>query len=421
MMALTLFSSMNSLYSCNQVVTAKVSLRLQHKFTKTEFGTDIGSISFNASAKEFLTTSKGYVNVWDTETGALKLRSNAYREITAAYFADDEGLLVTVGKEKSSSEFITKLWDANTGQLRTRLEGFIIFGPGKQRQENVAITTTGPELKFWQIPTGQLERTTRAYKIARSSWDFLLTSVISPDGRYVVARQGNKLPLWDTETGTLRAELNAPNDITMSRDYRGRALEIQQAKFSPNGETVATVDSYNRVELWQTDSGQLKATLIGHLDSIYSLNFSKDNRLLATASRDGTARVWHVSSGKLLWTLRGPKEIARRVKFSPDGSVLAVGYESRASLWDVTTGSLIADIPEQKDFKLSKAEFHFSPGSEVLLTVTDKTIKTWDSRTGRFITALADARPPFSFSKDGRLLVCLGEDGSVLIWQITGS
>ena len=50
------------------------------------------------------------------------------------------------------------------------------------------------------------------------------------------------------------------------------------------------------------DSGNLKATLTGHIGSIFDLDFSPDGNSLASGSNDGTIRLWDVKQ----WTSNAP-------------------------------------------------------------------------------------------------------------------
>ena len=46
--------------------------------------------------------------------------------------------------------------------------------------------------------------------------------------------------------------------------------------------------------LWETQSGELLVTLVGHESGVVSAQFSPDGSLIVTASDDQTARIWHV-------------------------------------------------------------------------------------------------------------------------------
>src|ERR1700694_3391998 len=90
----------------------------------------------------------------------------------------------------------------------------------------------------------------------------------------------------------------------------------------------------------------------GHTDVVMSVAFSPDGRILATGSRDATIRLWDTSTGHLLRTLVGHMGRVTRVEFSSDGQALvseSLAGQSNAEmdadgtdrLWQVQTGRLL--------------------------------------------------------------------------------
>lgn len=384
-----------------------------------------GDYRFDPSSNTIITISVGSAKLWDVETGKMILTLDGYEEITKAYFTSDGLFVITIGKDKDQKNVATRIWDTSTGKLRVTLPGYAVFvGPRSPVMHQTAITVNDRVLKFWDATTGQLTKTVPAYTKVHSDWRFYLDSLISPNGNCIVPFSGKSLPLWSTNTGALIAKLKPVPD---KRLFRGRTLEIDQVRFAPNGRTIATADSYNRVEIWDAETGRLEATLSGPLDSIYNMEFSGDGRFLAAASRDGTARVWDLLTGQLKYTLKAGRQIARRVVFSPTGAVLAVGYQNQARLWNLASGQLIEELAADKNISrttllgtyLHGIELSFSPDGRVLLTMSDKRVNVWDGKTGSFIATLEDARPPVNFSAYGKFIATTGREKNVLLWEIS--
>ena len=65
--------------------------------------------------------------------------------------------------------------------------------------------------------------------------------------------------------------------------------------FSPDGRILASGSSDGAIQLWEVSSGQHKATLRGHGDSVTPLAFSPDGRILASGSRDMVVMLWDMS------------------------------------------------------------------------------------------------------------------------------
>ncbi|MGB0389330.1 MAG: WD40 repeat domain-containing protein, partial [Ardenticatenaceae bacterium] len=75
----------------------------------------------------------------------------------------------------------------------------------------------------------------------------------------------------------------------------GHTSSVESVAFSPDGQTLASGSSDNRVRLWRVADGQLTSTLTGHTSWVESVTFSPDGRMLATGSSDGTIRLWGVA------------------------------------------------------------------------------------------------------------------------------
>jgi WD40 repeat protein len=92
--------------------------------------------------------------------------------------------------------------------------------------------------------------------------------------------------------------------------------------------------------------------------------FSRDGKLLATAHNDNSARVWEIPSGNLKATLRGHVSIVTGVAFSPDGKTLATGgYEGKVKLWNLATKQELVTLEDLRGGCLS---LRFSPDSRAL-------------------------------------------------------
>jgi WD40 repeat protein len=359
------------------------------------------------------------VQLWDTRTHTLGTSLPKHKKLLDAFFSSDGSTFVTASKEKPEG-IITRLWDAQTGRLKTTLSGLVVFGPVQQSCLTLVVTLGDhEELKFWNADTGDLQKTVTAYK--RSFSD----SIISPDGRLVVRYRGKKAFLWELATGHLIGELKPPQQ----RDYIVpwyHDIKIYGATFSPDSKIVATEDSLNSIQLWDTDTGRMRASLEGHGSTIYELAFSRDGKLLASASRDGTARLWDVETGRLRTRFEAGKEIAQRVQFDPTGTILAVGYHTQAKLWDVSSSQLIANLTRHADVNRlvlfgtywDAIQIVMSPDGKLLLTIGDKSVKVWNTVTGNPVATLNGVHAPVAFSSDSKAIAATGRNKTVLVWSV---
>jgi len=389
---------------------AKVSLKLVQTLSDAE----LASWTEPFSKQGVLAVRVGdVVQLWDTRTGTLRASLPGHKKLLRALFTADGETFITSTKEKPAG-LITRLWDVQTGSLKHTLAGLITH----HSTGAIVTLSDGNELKFWNARTGELQKTVPAYKNSFSK------SKISFDGRRVIRYWGKKGFLWDANSGRLIAELKPPEERDVQIPWFAN-LELWGAEFSPDSKVIATEDSRSSIELWDADTGRLRALLQGHWSTIYSLAFSPDGRLLASASRDGTARIWNVETGESVARLSAGKEIARNVAFNPEGTLLAVGYHTQTRVWDVSTGKLVATLSPHSDINtmvlfgtyLDGVEILLSPDGKLLLTIGDKSVKVW-TITGEPVATLEGVRGPVAFAPDGKVLAATGRDGSVQLWAI---
>ncbi|PNH11155.1 Vegetative incompatibility protein HET-E-1 [Tetrabaena socialis] len=147
------------------------------------------------------------------------------------------------------------------------------------------------------------------------------------------------LRLWDTATGQCRATLEGHTDW------------VNSVAFSPDGRQLASGSDDKTLRLWDAATRQCTSTMGGHTDVVTSVAFSPDGRQLASGSNDKTLRLWDTATGQCTATLEGHTDWVKSVAFSPDGRQLASGSDDKTlRLWDTATGQCTATL-EGSDIK----------------------------------------------------------------------
>jgi RNA polymerase sigma factor (sigma-70 family) len=202
------------------------------------------------------------------------------------------------------------------------------------------------------------------------------------------------------------------------------------AAFAPDGRTFTTVGQQGLVNTWDADTGRPVSTF--HLPGLTPAALSADGEFVAvyepqtvnpypTGGRIRLRRVSDAGTRPLL--VVPPEAKVNTLAFSADGKrVAAGGHFDSLLVWDVTSGKLIRQLPAPGWNVLgSQLQVGLSPDGNLLAAFdSHPTIRLWDVETGnerRPLLIEGGLFSVFTFSRDGRVLVCGNLAGQISLWD----
>ena len=196
--------------------------------------------------------------------------------------------------------------------------------------------------------------------------------------------------------------------------------DVECIAFSPDGTILAT-SSKNIVTVWETDSGELLTTFIGHKDAVRSLAFSPDGKLLASGASN-TIMIWQLFGGKLIETLYDYQSGINSLAFSSDGKrVAAGGHDNSISIWDANSWRTVRTLEKHKN-SVKSIQFIPPRGLELVSGSNDETVRIWRVSDGKMLRTFRGHRAgvrDVDASPDGNY-VCSGSGDSLMIlWDMT--
>jgi WD40 repeat protein len=282
------------------------------------------------------------IEIWDVTTGKRAFMYHGHQgEINSIALSPDgrrmasadTAQMIKVRDTQARRELYSKHGLSSPNQiLGFSLDGCRLISAAMARGSG-----SGVEWKVWDVVTGQ--------KL------FLLHNVdgrhpgfsFSPDGRWLAAplyrdRETKALitKIWDATTGQEIRTLTGRDFPGAGRAYAGQYDQLSGVVFSPDGRFLASFWG-NGIMIWDAHTGQERAALLGHHDSVATMAFSPDGGRLASGGYDHAVRIWDVMSGLELLTLRGHSDVVQSLAFSPDGHLLVSGSkDGTVKIWDGT-------------------------------------------------------------------------------------
>jgi WD40 repeat protein len=305
-------------------------------------------VVFSPDGKTLAATSGSKVTLFDVATGKEKASFKGCMGPLA--FSPDSKTLAT-GSEKGGT-----LLDLSTGKEKVALKGYgmcaafspdgklIATGSGKYGSEGLP---GAGEVTLWDTATGReratLGRSVKLRVTLGTLADLKASGVPKRVLLKLAALNGKEFPSADDFDKDFPKILDKVLDKDQRATYRNHVeaelrgtLEggpevVWSVAFSPDGKTLASASVLGSVFLWDVKSGRRTATpqrfnVMGREEDInpaYSVAFSPDGSLLAAGTARGGIKLWDLKDGARLVAVSRPLVPVWSVAFSPDGKTLA--------------------------------------------------------------------------------------------------
>jgi WD40 repeat protein len=356
-------------------------------------------------------THLGDVFLWDLETKERRqvVTGDRRTSVHSLSFAGEGKHLVVLPREGGVSQRI----DVASGELLKRVDLGSCGRVALASDTGTIATYSYPDrLYLYDTLTGEKRRLPLPEKV-----NFLDLS-FSPDGRTLLAkdRHAEVVQFWDASKGELLRRLQVPGLAS--------AHEHAELLLSDDGKRLASYESHRVVRIWDAQTGRPQLPLPGHVHPPFQLTFSADGKEAVSLAGSELHR-WDVTTGKLLarvlpdagkdrWP--GPDDGWR---LAPGGRHLAERDGGVISLFDVSTAKRLV----LTDKTLTGSDWTFSADGRLLVTVgADQDVRLWDVASGKLLRRLKPGKKGkpiwwLRLTPDGRALVTGADWRKVRLWN----
>lgn len=351
----------------------------------------VNSVEYSPNGKFIISTSGSLSEdknayIWDVKTGACLFTLGHKGNVESAYFSPDGEKIVSVSDNSDSFDNIIYIWSAKTGKCIKRMTGHTnrIQSATFSLDGNLIVSASlDKTIRIWNAQTG------KCLKVLEGHTNSVNYAAFSPDGKHIVSASTDKtIRIWDLDSRkNILKKLNG---------------SIEFALFSPNQNSIlAKVFKGLKVLNANTANLENKLDIEGIIDGVFHVDGKQ------------AIVVTNNISGAIIDTIKTTNRGKSTTTISKSGGK----QSSTILLWDVNTGktNLLTRCPE------STNSINISPDGKYIVTTHFKTIRIWDSKTGKCLHTLeghVDCVNSATFSMDGKRIVSGSIDKTVRIWNV---
>jgi WD40 repeat protein len=391
----------------------------------------------------------GTVQLWDLSIGkplSSILKAHQGKNVEDVDFSSDGKLLATAGRDG-----ITYIYQVEKNLVKA-LKPLAKCSIQSEKREN------NSEVYSVQFnPNNPKRLLTAGSKGAVYLWDleaFSCKQIITFKGHDTTVRSASFSPKNDListsgDDGSVRLWDLKGNQL---HEFRGHEKTVYEVNFSPDGDRLVTAGRDGTVRLWSFSQflANIKdikiSTSISRKVKFSSLQSA--TRYVAIAQGSGGFQVWQLDqasnpSHKICeksYDETGHTGLVLSLAFSSDGKILAVGGEDgKVSFWSLqdqcgkqATSEIMPEQNQKNEANnnnITGLQFHPGNGNFLAATVGDGTVWLWKIKDLDRKQLNETLKQPLifhghqgqalnlSFSPSGGLLVTVGNDGAVRVWN----
>lgn len=315
----------------------------------------------------------------------------AHDEVNDVCFSADGGLLASVGQDgrvrwwRIADDALVPSGECRPGDGALYAVTFTADG--------TALAMGGEDRVVWLVPLDQADQPREVFRFAPPPGKSPeVESLVAISADAIAAACGDTVVLLDSTTGTLGRTFERPQKGNHNAVFGSLTV-------SPNGRRLMACGTDARAHVWDIATGELVASLPSHPAWVQGCSFSSDGTQIATACRDGGVRIFALDTADLLGRFVGHVGRVWSIAFEAGGTLLTTGADGTLRRWDPRiaremTALREVAVPGRKIGRLVMAPAAAGAPAGRAVVVVDPEDSTWrvDLATGSVMPLAPAAR-----------------------------
>lgn len=326
----------------------------------------------------------------ETKPRHIAFRAHQRHVVTCLQFDTDK---ILTGSDDTN----INVYDTQTGALRARLEGHEGGVWALQYEGNVLVSgSTDRSVRVWDIETGKCTQTFQGHTSTVRCLQILMpTPIKTADGKttmmpkqplIITGSRDSNLRVWKLPKpgdkpwpppGPVPDDIECPYFVRVLTGHHHSVRAI-----AAHGDTLVSGSYDCTVRVWKISTGETVHRLQGHTQKVYSVVLDHKRNRCISGSMDNLVKVWSLDAGTVLFNLEGHSSLVGLLDLQQDRLVSAAA-DSTLRIWDPEKGHCKSILTAH-----TGAITCFQHDGQKVISGSDRTLKMWNVTTGEFVKDL---------------------------------
>jgi len=290
------------------------------------------------------------------------------------------------------------VYDTQTGALRARLQGHEGGVWALQYEGNTLVSgSTDRSVRVWDIEKGICTQVFQGHTSTVRCLQILMPVEIGrrangeaimmpPQPLIITGSRDSNLRVWKLprpedktffQAGPPQDDSECPYFVRVLTGHHHSVRAI-----AAHADTLVSGSYDSTVRVWKISTGETLHRLQGHTSKVYSIVLDHKRNRCISGSMDNLVKIWSLDTGSVLYNLEGHSSLVGLLDLHDDRLVSAAA-DFTLRIWDPENGQCKSTLSAH-----TAAITCFQHDGQKVISGSDRTLKMWNVKTGECVKDL---------------------------------